>query len=135
VSDSRPVRVLVVDDEPLVREYLVRALETGGYEVVAVEDGLAGLEAAQTAPRPYDLVVTNSHMPGLRGEELIGRLREVCPGLPVLYLDDLAQPIGPNAEGVPSCTNRSASMPCSKRWRPRSSPPRSHGPLTSGLPP
>jgi two-component system, cell cycle sensor histidine kinase and response regulator CckA len=93
---------LVVDDEPAVRELLIRALELAGYDVVAVRDGEAGLAAARGADLPYDLVVTNSYMPGLSGEQLIGHLRKLYPGLPILHLDDLAHPIGPNAESVPT---------------------------------
>ena len=50
MPDRRAPRILVVDDEPAVRDFLCRALEMGGYDVVAMRDGLAGLEAAQ-APR------------------------------------------------------------------------------------
>ena len=95
-------RVLVVDDEPAIRDLLIRALGEAGYEVVAVRDGEAGLTAAKTAEQPYDLVVTNSYMPGLSGEQLIGHLRRLYPGLPILHLDDLGRPIGPNATSVPT---------------------------------
>jgi DNA-binding NtrC family response regulator len=101
VSAHAP-RVLVVDDEPAVRELLIRALELAGYDVVAVRDGEAGLAAARGADLPYDLAVTNSYMPGLSGEQLIGHLCKLYPGLPILHLDDLALPIGPNAESVPT---------------------------------
>jgi DNA-binding response OmpR family regulator len=95
-------RVLVVDDEPAIRDLLVRALGMAGYDVVAVADGEAGLIAARNAELPYDLVVTNSYMPSLSGEELIGQLRNLYPGLPILHLQDLAHPIGPNARSVPT---------------------------------
>ncbi len=95
-------RVLVVDDEPAIRDLLVRALGMAGYDVVAVADGEAGLVAARNAELPYDLVVTNSYMPSLSGEELIGQLRNLYPGLPILHLQDLAHPIGPNASSVPT---------------------------------
>ena len=98
----RPPRILVVDDEPAVRELIVRALQEAGYEVVAVKDGEAGLEAAKSAGVPYDLVLTNSYMPTMTGEQLIGHLRELFPHLPILHLDDLSHPRGPNAEMVPT---------------------------------
>jgi DNA-binding response OmpR family regulator len=101
VSAPAP-RVLVVDDEPAIRDLLVRALGMAGYDVVAVADGEAGLVAARNAELPYDLVVTNSYMPSLSGEELIGHLRNLYPGLPILHLQDLAHPIGPNASSVPT---------------------------------
>ena len=95
-------RVLVVDDEPAIRDLLVRALGMAGYDVVGVADGEAGLVAARNAELPYDLVVTNSYMPSLSGEELIGQLRNLYPGLPILHLQNLAHPIGPNASSVPT---------------------------------
>jgi two-component system, cell cycle sensor histidine kinase and response regulator CckA len=95
-------RVLVVDDEPAIRDLLVRALGMAGYDVVAVADGEAGLIAARNAELPYDLVVTNSYMPSLSGEELIGHLRNLYPGLPILHLQHVAHPIGPNASSVPT---------------------------------
>ena len=98
----RPPRVLVVDDEAAVRALIVRALREAGYDVVAVSNGEAGLNAAKTAGVSYDLVVTNSYMQSLTGEQLIGHLRGLFPDLPILHLDNLAQPIGPNAEMVPT---------------------------------
>ena len=98
----QPPRILVVDDEPAVRELIVRALQGAGYEVVAVRNGEAGLDAAKSAGVPYGLVLTNSYMPTMSGEQLIGHLRQLFPHLPILHLDDLSQPIGPNAEKVPT---------------------------------
>jgi CheY-like chemotaxis protein len=52
MSSESGGRILVVDDERAVRELVVRALREAGYEVVAVSDGLAALEAAKTR-RPH----------------------------------------------------------------------------------
>jgi CheY-like chemotaxis protein len=90
-SDGPP-RILVVDDEPAVRHLLVRLLDTEGYEVVAVNDGAAGLAAAKTAGKPYDLVITNNCMPRMSGAELVAHLQRLYPGLPILHLDDLSRP-------------------------------------------
>ena len=88
MSSETVARILVVDDEQAVRELVVRALRGAGYEVVAVNDGLAALDACKTADAPYDLVITNNRMPHLSGEEMIARLRVACPGLPIIHLDD-----------------------------------------------
>jgi CheY-like chemotaxis protein len=90
-ADRRP-HILVVDDEPALRRLLVRAMESDGYEVVAVNDGAAGLEAARTADPPYDLVITNNCMPHMNGAELVAHLQSLFPGLPILHLDDLTRP-------------------------------------------
>jgi DNA-binding response OmpR family regulator len=66
-------RVLVVDDEPMVREVVTRYLERDGYVVDAVGDGAAALElAGRTA---FDLVVLDLMLPALGGLDVLGQLR------------------------------------------------------------
>jgi CheY-like chemotaxis protein len=84
-------RILVVDDEPMVRALIVRALTDEGYEVVAVADGRAALDVARGAEAGFDLIVTNNYMPGLSGPELIERVRRDFPDLPILHVDDDAR--------------------------------------------
>jgi CheY-like chemotaxis protein len=52
-------RILVVNDEPIVRALINRVLTYAGYEVVSVVDGRAALDAVRGAEVPFDLVVTN----------------------------------------------------------------------------
>ena len=87
VHHPQPPRILAVDDEPAVRALLVRALEEAGYVIVAVPHGQAAVEAQQAAA--FDLVITNTFMPSLPGEELILHLRRLFPALPILHLDDV----------------------------------------------
>lgn len=76
--------ILVVDDEPVIRDVL-SALFTGeGYAVRTAEHGLAALEALQIAAP--DLVIADIVMPRLDGWELAGRLRTLQPDLPVILL-------------------------------------------------
>jgi len=84
-------RILVVDDEPMVRALIARALTDEGYEVVAVADGRAALDAARSAEAEFDMIVTNNYMPGLSGPELIARVRQDFPDLPILHVDDVAR--------------------------------------------
>ena len=84
-------RILVVDDEPMVRALIARALGDAGYEVVAVANGQAALDAARGAEAPFDLIVTNNYMPGLSGAELVAKVRQDFPQLPILHVDDVAQ--------------------------------------------
>ena len=66
-------RVLVVDDDELLREQLAMVLERLGHSVIMAENGRAGLEAAdRDAP---DLVITDLSMPGMDGFELLERLK------------------------------------------------------------
>jgi CheY-like chemotaxis protein len=78
-------RILVVDDEPTVRTVTTRALQEEGYDVVALADGVAGLEAAMQGD--FDLVITNNCMPRMSGDELSARLRQLFPDLPILHID------------------------------------------------
>jgi CheY-like chemotaxis protein len=86
-----PQRILVVDDEPMVRALITRALSDAGYEVVAVANGRAALDAARGAEVSFDLIVTNNYMPGLNGPELIARVRQDFPSLPILHIDDISR--------------------------------------------
>jgi CheY-like chemotaxis protein len=84
-------RILVVDDEPMVRALIGRALTDEGYEVVAVANGRAALDAARGAKSGFDLIITNNYMPGLTGAELVARVRKDFPNLPILHVDDIAR--------------------------------------------
>src|SRR5689334_22032887 len=76
-------RVLVVEDDPTVREIVVRYLEDDGLAVEAVDDGLGALAAAEVAWP--DLVVLDLMLPGLDGFEVCRRLRAQAP-VPVIML-------------------------------------------------
>jgi DNA-binding response OmpR family regulator len=66
-------RVLVVDDEPTVREVVQRYLERDGYQVEAAADGTVALDAL--AARPFDLVVLDLMLPGVDGLEICRTIR------------------------------------------------------------
>jgi DNA-binding response OmpR family regulator len=77
-------RILVVDDDEVLRRPLQRVLEANGYDVLAVataEDALTSLVGATV-----HLVVTDRGLPGMDGRELIRRLRIERPALPVLLI-------------------------------------------------
>jgi DNA-binding response OmpR family regulator len=96
-------RILVVDDEPAIREMVTCALTDAGYEVINVANGLLGLDVA--AGRDLDLVVTNNWMLNPRAAEMIAILQKHIPSLPVLHLDDSTDftPLAYRvAEGVPT---------------------------------
>jgi len=78
------MRVLVVDDEPAVRQALERALRFEGYQTDTAEDGQAALAAH--AERPADAIVLDVAMPRLDGLEMCRRLRAAGDHTPVLML-------------------------------------------------
>jgi two-component system, OmpR family, response regulator MprA len=78
------MRVLVVDDEPAVREVLARILKVEGFEVALAGDGRAAVRAQATARA--DAVLLDVLMPGLDGLEVCRRLRDTGDRTPVLML-------------------------------------------------
>jgi two-component system response regulator MprA len=78
------VQLLVAEDDRAVRESLVRALELEGYDVTAVHDGLAALDALEA--QPYDLLLVDVMMPNLDGLTLCRRLRARGDRTPILML-------------------------------------------------
>jgi CheY-like chemotaxis protein len=83
-------RILVVEDEPLVRDLARRALERKGYDVVVVTDGAAALRLLEGDTPRFDLVLSDVVMPKLNGKELADRVRSRFPGLPVLFMTGYA---------------------------------------------
>jgi PAS domain S-box-containing protein len=77
--------ILVVEDEPPVRDIIARALREQGYEVLVATDGPEALELALRQPRAPSLVIADVVMPGMSGGQLAARLAERWPGLPVLF--------------------------------------------------
>ncbi|MCX4245853.1 sigma-54-dependent transcriptional regulator [Paraliomyxa miuraensis] len=71
-AQARHARILVVDDEPSMRELLTICLRRAGHEVEAVEGGALALERLDA--RPFDLVITDLTMPGVDGLELLRRV-------------------------------------------------------------
>ena len=66
--------VLVIDDDPAVREVLTETLRNDGYQVTAVSDGLAGIEVSE---QPIHVVLTDLQMPGIDGLEVIDRISKL----------------------------------------------------------
>jgi PAS domain S-box-containing protein len=76
---GRGARILVVDDEKLVRDTLVRVLRRAGHEVLTASRGQEALATYQEAWRAIDLVVLDLMMPDLGGPEVHARLRQRNP--------------------------------------------------------
>ncbi|MEV7328418.1 response regulator transcription factor [Micromonospora sp. NPDC093244] len=82
--DGEPVRVLVVDDEATLTDLLSMALRYEGWQVRSAGNGMAALSAArQFQP---DAVVLDVMLPDLDGFQVLRRLREHAPTVPVLFL-------------------------------------------------
>jgi CheY-like chemotaxis protein len=77
-------RILVVDDEPGVRETLVHLLRALGYDVVEADGGRAGL--ARLAEASVDLVLTDLKMPDMNGWEVARAAKAWAPRVPVVLV-------------------------------------------------
>jgi two-component system response regulator (stage 0 sporulation protein F) len=76
--------ILVVDDDPLVRATIVRALGELGYQTSEAADGAAALAALEAAERPL-LVILDFVMPGMDGAEVAREIAAIDPDLPVIF--------------------------------------------------
>ena len=83
-EDGSPVRVLVVDDEPMLGELLATALRYEGWQVEAALTGRAAVRTAATLDP--DVVVLDVMLPDMTGFDVLRRLREARPRVPVLFL-------------------------------------------------
>jgi CheY-like chemotaxis protein len=81
-----PSRVLLVDDEIIVRDVLSALLKRDGYEVFAADSGQDGLNLFRQSSRPIELLVTDYNMPDMTGLELARECSRLCGELRVLYV-------------------------------------------------
>jgi CheY-like chemotaxis protein len=96
---GRPRVILVVDDEPVVRELIRRVLVRRKFTVLDAGDGPQALDAAANFGDPIDLMITDVIMPGMSGVELAGHLSQQRPEVKVLYISGHTELWLPPAEG------------------------------------
>jgi PAS domain S-box-containing protein len=86
---KRHTRVLVVDDDPIVREIVTNQLEMAGYTVLSAPDGAAALAVLDTGTK-IDLLISDLSMPGMDGLSLLREGRRRRPKLAVILLTGFA---------------------------------------------
>ncbi|MHC4548966.1 MAG: response regulator [Planctomycetota bacterium] len=77
-------RILVIDDEQVVRQFVREVLEQDGHEVVEAADGNSGMEAYRR--HPADLAIIDLIMPRKDGFKTIAELRALQPQIPILVM-------------------------------------------------
>jgi CheY-like chemotaxis protein len=92
---TNPIRVLVVDDEPQICEFVSRVLNDAGYQASSASDGPEAIAVVEEQGAP-DLLLTDFRMPQMNGDELAARLRQSLPDLKVLYLTGYSQALFDN---------------------------------------
>jgi PAS domain S-box-containing protein len=78
--------VLLAEDEAPLREVTRRILARNGYQVIVARNGAEAVKAAANSPDHLDVLVTDVIMPGMQGREVAERVREIHPGVAVLYM-------------------------------------------------
>ncbi|MHB0997416.1 MAG: response regulator [Elusimicrobiales bacterium] len=93
-------KVLVVDDEELVRNYVRRALASRGWEVIEARNGTEAL--SHTGRADLAAAICDLKMPDIRGEEVVKAFKTARPDLPVIVItgsvSNIATPIVPGVE-------------------------------------
>ena len=94
MADKEKIKVLVVDDEEIIRDFLSRFLSLNGVEVKAVEDGFRAVETVKE--EEFDLFFIDARMPMMDGLETFIKLKNIKPNLKCVMMtgyvvDDLLQ--------------------------------------------
>ena len=106
-------RLLVVDDDPLLREALFRILESDGHEVTTMDGGQAGIDAfneAYRAGQPFDAVMTDLGMPYVDGRTVAAAVKKLSPRTPVILLTGWGQRLN-TEQSVPAHVDVVLSKP------------------------
>ena len=94
------LRILLAEDDQVMREYLTRALERSGYAVTAVDRGTAAIPLLET--QTFDLLLTDIVMPEMDGIELAQKAGEMCRDLRVMFITGFAAVTLKAGEAMPN---------------------------------
>ena len=104
-------RILVVEDEPLVREVISVYLGTDNHEVTTAVNGVDGLEKFRNGT--FDIVLTDRAMPQMNGDQLASAIKKLSPVMPVILLTgfgDIMLGSGEELEGVDMVLSKPFTM-------------------------
>jgi CheY-like chemotaxis protein len=90
VPDTTAPRVLLIEDDPAVRDSIRELLDYFGYECGVAADGPSGLKRLEQAT--WDLVLTDLTLPGMTGWHVVDAIRKRVPGLPVIVISGAEHP-------------------------------------------
>ncbi|MBN2715535.1 MAG: response regulator [Deltaproteobacteria bacterium] len=81
-------RILVIDDDPFIRDVLFQSLSRAGHEITLAEDGDHGLSRflSRFDDAPFDLVITDLIMPKKEGVETIAELKKIAPDAKIIAI-------------------------------------------------
>jgi CheY-like chemotaxis protein len=93
------MRILVVEDDPFVREMTVAGLKDAGYEVIEAASGTQALTLLNTG-LVLDALLTDIRLPGANGWAVARAYRERLPELPVVYVTGYSEQTQPVPQGI-----------------------------------
>ena len=117
-TPAAAVRVLLAEDEPMVRELAVSTFERAGFLVRPAENGRAALDLFEAAPTAFDVLVTDLAMPGLGGRELAARIAAIDPLLPIVFMSGYSDDAA-NGGAPPAAASTAPSIFIAKPFSPR----------------
>jgi DNA-binding response OmpR family regulator len=79
-------RVLVIDDDPQMRNVCARVLDKAGWSVACAGDGEDGLKQLTDSPEAFAVILLDQLMPGLDGMDVLARIKAIDPGVPVILI-------------------------------------------------
>jgi signal transduction histidine kinase/CheY-like chemotaxis protein len=100
---DRSLRVLFIDDEPLLREMIEEVLSFHQHQVESAEGGEAGVamfDKAKANGQPFDVVITDLGMPGMDGKQVAERVKASSPKTPVILLTGWGMMLDKESQGM-----------------------------------
>jgi len=89
---SAPLRVLVADDEPLIRWSVSETLHDAGHQVVETGDAQGARGAVRDASRPFDVIILDLRLPDSNDLSLLASIRKLSPATPVILITAYGSP-------------------------------------------
>ncbi len=102
IDSDQPKRILIIDDEEMIRESLSMILELNGYRVDSTGEGLAAIEMIRTTA--YSLLLLDLNMPGFSGIEVLRELNRIRCRVPIVVFTGFGSPASEQ-----TCTKLGAS--------------------------
>ena len=79
------MKILVVDDEQMILDLVVRILKKGNYEAITTSSGKDSISIFEQNKEKIDIVILDHNMPDIKGVEILRAIRKIKPELPCLY--------------------------------------------------
>jgi CheY-like chemotaxis protein len=101
---KRSLRILCVDDDPQVREFMVACLRHYDHRILVASGGKQGLEmfrSATLANQPYDVVITDFGMPEINGHQLARIIKAESPATPIVMMTGRGATVSDDGDATP----------------------------------